>query len=297
VSTSFANDPALSAVAPGAEAAASPMVQTVIAPPTRWPTINFPEFWKYRELLFFFVWRDIKVRYKQTFLGVAWAVLQPAMMMVVFTVMFNRIAGISTDPYDPLVFYLSGLLPWYFFQQSVNASGMSVVGSEHLVTKIYFPRLIIPIASVFAAVFDSLIALVLLTIMAAISGVTPTVNLLALPLVYIIIALLAAGIGTFIAALNVVYRDFRYIVPYALQLGLFATPTIYMPHKEHAGQTIRLLLHYNPLTTLVSAYRASTLGGEMPWDRLLGSAAVAVLVFAAGCLYFRKTEDRFADII
>lgn len=275
----------------------APSQRALIEPSKRWPNINFAEIWKYRELLFFLVWRDVKVRYKQTALGVAWAVLQPAMMMLVFTVFFHRIAGIDTDGLPAPLFYLSGLLPWFFFSQAVNSSGGSVVGSEHLITKIYFPRLIIPIAAVLAAVFDSCIALSLLGIMCLFYEVTPSWQVLYLPLIYAAIAMLAIGLGTLIAALNVVYRDFRYIVPFALQLGLFATPTIYLSPKGHEGRTLNLLAEINPMTALVSSYRSAALGGPMPWTDFAIAAGVALLMLAIGCLYFRKTEDRFADII
>lgn len=290
-------------IAPDSPAAMAPVRNgddrhhAFIQPPSRWPRFNFAELWKYRELFFYLVWRDVKVRYKQTALGIAWAVLQPAMMMVVFTVFFHRLAGIDTGTLPAPIFFLSGLLPWYFFQQSVNASGGSVVGSEHLITKIYFPRLIIPVASVFAAIFDSLIAMSLLVVMCIIYEVSPTWHLLFLPVVYMVIAMLAIGTGTLIAALNVIYRDVRYIVPFALQLGMFATPTIYMsPHPE-SGRTLNLVAEINPLTALVSAYRSATVGGPMPWMEFGIAAAVAAVMLVIGSLYFRKTEDRFADII
>ncbi|CAN5632091.1 ABC transporter permease [soil metagenome] len=272
-------------------------LRTLLTPPTAWPGINFAELWKYRELLFFLVWRDVKVRYKQTILGAAWAILQPLMMMVVFTVFFNRLAGIDTGGLPAPLFNLAGLLPWFFFQQSVNAAAASVIGSEHLITKIYFPRLIIPAASVLAAVFDAVVAFTLLVVMSMGFGVEPNLNLLVLPLIYLIIGMLGLGIGSFIAALNVTYRDVRYIVPFLLQLGLFATPTIYMIPRGHEGRTIGLLTQINPMTSLVSGYRAATVGGPMPWAEIAISSAVAVFVLAGGCLYFRKTEDRFADII
>jgi len=281
-----------------ADRLAVPTQRTVIAAAARWPSLELTELWKFRELLFFMVWRDVKVRYKQTILGIAWAVMQPAMMMVVFTVFFHRIGKIPTGGMSPELFYLSGLLPWFFFQQSVNAAGVSVIGSEHLITKIYFPRLIIPVSAVFAAVFDSMVALSLLAVMAAVLGVAPSYNIIVLPLIYAIIMMLAIGIGTLIAALNVTYRDVRHIVPFALQLGLFATPSIYISQpQESDSTTLELLADVNPMTTLVSAYRAATVGGPMPWAQLGIAFALALVLLVVGCLYFRKTEDRFADII
>jgi lipopolysaccharide transport system permease protein len=287
--------PSSAEIAPIA-APASELV-TRLTPPTPWPAVNFSEIWKYRELLFFLVWRDVKVRYKQTLLGAAWAILQPAMMMVVFTVFFNRLAGIDTGGLPAPLFNLSGLLPWFFFQHCVNAASGSVIGSEHLITKIYFPRLIIPSSAVLAAAFDSLIAFSLLAVLVLAYGEMPSTNIVLLPIIYMIIGMLGLGLGAFIAALNVTYRDVRYIVPFLLQMGLFATPTIYMIPKGHEGRTIGVLMEINPLTELINGYRTAIFGGPMPWLEIGIATIVAALVATFGCLYFRKTEDRFADII
>ena len=281
----------------GASETSPPEHRTVIEPPSGWQFINFRELWRYRELLFFLCWRDVKVRYKQTALGVVWAVLQPAMMMAVFTVFFSRLAGLSSGDTPYPLFALAGVLPWFFFATAVTNASNSVVGSERLITKIYFPRLAVPFASVGAAVVDFLIACGLLALMMLAYGYAPAWNLWLLPVVFATVVLTATGLGTLLAALNVAYRDFRYVIPFLIQVGMFATPTIYMQPNGHEGRSIEWLLVANPMTSLISAFRASVLGGPVPWLGLGIAMATAVLVFLLGCLYFRKVEDRFADII
>jgi lipopolysaccharide transport system permease protein len=275
---------------------------TIIEPPRGWQLINARELWRYRELLFFLTWRDVKVRYKQTVLGAAWAVLQPAMMMVVFVVFFGRLAGVPTGGVPRPLFYLSGLLPWFFFSTALTSASSSVVNSERLITKIYFPRLTVPFAAVGAAAVDFLVASLLLAAVTLIyvwagDCPMPSWQLLLAPVSFGIIAVFAAGLGTLLSALNVAYRDFRYVIPYLVQLGMFATPTIYMQPKGDEGRMVQFLLAVNPMTSLVSTFRASVIGGPVPWTGLVVGAGVAALSFVLGCLYFRKIEDRFADII
>jgi lipopolysaccharide transport system permease protein len=270
-------------------------IEVVIRPPSGWQLINVGELWRSRELLYFLIWRDVKVRYKQTVLGAAWAVLQPALMMVVFTIFFSRMANVPAGDVPYPLFVYAGLLPWTFFATAVSSAGNSVVGSERLITKIYFPRLAIPFAAVGAAVVDFLVASGLLLALMLASGVTPGSGFLAVPLIFAIILLAASGVGTLLAALNVSYRDFRYVIPFLMQLWMFATPTVYMEPKS--GGHIDALLIVNPMTGLVGGFRAAVLGNAIPWAALAVSAAVAVLLFGAGCLYFRKVEDDFADII
>jgi lipopolysaccharide transport system permease protein len=269
---------------------------TRIRPPRGWQPVNVGELWRFRELIYFLAWRDVKVRYKQTFLGVAWAILQPGMMMVVFTLFFHRLADVQVDGPAYPVFVLAGLLPWTFFSTAVASAGNSVVGSERLITKIYFPRLAIPFAGVGAAGVDFLIALGLLGVLMAWYGVTPSAQLWLAPAVFVLIALTATGIGTLLAALNVKYRDFRYVVPFLLQVGMFATPTIYM-QPSAKSDVVNVLLTLNPLATLIAAFRAACLGGPVPWPGVGGAAVCAALLFLGGCFYFRRVEENFADII
>src|SRR3954464_6137149 len=198
--------------APVAPAGELPL--TRILPPSGWQPVNLRELWQFRELLGFLTWRDVKVRYKQTVLGAAWAVLQPAMMMVVFTIFFSRMAGLSSGNLPYPVFCYMGLLPWTFFATAISNAGNSVVGSERLITKTYFPRLAIPFASVGAAIVDFIVAFLLLVVLMLWYGVRPTAHLALVPVVFAVIVALAIGVGTLLAALNVAYRDFRYVIPF-----------------------------------------------------------------------------------
>jgi lipopolysaccharide transport system permease protein len=268
-----------------AEPAAPPVstYRTVIEPPKGWQLIDWRELWRYRELLLSFVVRNVTVRYKQTVLGVAWAVLQPAMQMAVFVVFFGRLAKVNTGDMPQPLFFLTGTLPWFFFSSALTAAATSVIGAERLITKIYFPRLAVPFSAVAAAAVDLAVA--------------PGPELLLLPLVILLLAALAAGLGTGLAALNIVYRDFRYVVPFAVQMGMFVTPAIYLVPKGDEGRLITTLLAVNPLNPLVTGFRAAVVGGEMPWAGLAYAAAVTTVTLAAGCMYFRSQEDKFADII
>jgi lipopolysaccharide transport system permease protein len=277
--------------------AARPLM--VIRPPRVWQLINVRELWQFRELIYFMAWRDVKVRYKQTLLGAAWAVLQPAMMMVVFTIFFNRMGGIQSKgdvPYP--VFVYAGLLPWTFFAAAIASAGNSIVGSERLITKVYFPRLAVPFGAVGASVVDLVIAFGLLLVLMVATGVTPGASMLLLPLLCGLILLAALGVGTLLAALNVAYRDFRYVIPFLVQIWMFATPTVYMQPAE-GGKTdlIHLLMALNPMTALVGAFRAAALGDPIPWGQVGIATALVLVVFAGACLYFRKVEDKLADII
>jgi lipopolysaccharide transport system permease protein len=299
---------------------------TLVLPPRGWQLINVRELWQFRELIYFLTWRDVKVRYKQTLLGAAWAILQPLLMMVVFTIFFGRMAQVPSGGLAYPLFAYAGLLPWTFFATAIANAGNSVVGSERLITKIYFPRLAVPFAAVGAAVVDFLIAFGLLIVMMAYYQVVPGPGLLLLPAIFGAILLAALGVGTLLAALNAAYRDFRYVIPFLVQVWMFATPSVYMQVGDEpmavAGASassqvasppspstspgtgqgtrsglVRAALALNPLTGLISAFRAAVLGGAIPWGRLASSSACAVLAFGVGCFYFRRVEDNFADII
>ncbi len=268
---------------------------TVIGPSAGGGILAAAELWRYRELLGFLIWRDIKVRYQQTALGAAWAVLQPTMMMVVFTIFFSRMAHVRDGGLAyPLLAY-AGLLPWSFFATAVANAGNSVIASERLVTKVYFPRLTIPFAAVGAAAVDFAIACPLLAGLMWYYGAAPGPNLwLALP-VFAAVCLTATGIGTLIAALNVAYRDFRYVVPFMLQVWMLVTPTVYM--EPEAGSAFRAYQVLNPMASLVESFRAAVLGRPVAGAELAAAAAAGLALFAGGCWLFRRMEDRFADII
>jgi lipopolysaccharide transport system permease protein len=290
----------MSTPAPEPADAAAP---TVIRPPTGWQLINFAELWHFRDLLYFLAWRDVKVRYKQTALGIAWAVLQPAMMMVIFYIIFYLVANTYKNdaevPYPLFVF--SALLPWSFFSTAITTAGNSVIGSERLITKIYFPRLAVPFAAVGAAMVDFLVAMPLLFLLFAFYGMYPGWSVLLAPLIFFLLALSAAGIGTLLASLNVAYRDFRYIIPFLVQLWMYATPTIYFDlgttNPDSKFGWVKQLLPLNPLTGLIASFRAVLLDQPVPWNMLAFSTVMAVVFFLIGCFYFRRVEDSFADVI
>ena len=284
------------------EAVASPPAPpeqpvTLIRPPRNWQLINVRELWQFHELLFFLVWRDVKVRYKQAVLGAAWAVLQPALMMAVFTIFFSRVARMSSGALPYELFVYAGLLPWLFFSTAITTAGNSAVNSERLITKIYFPRLVIPFASCGAAFLDMLIGFGLLIGLMIWHGIMPGWGLFLIPVFLLFIVLTAVGVGTFLAALNVAYRDVRHILPFLAQFWMFATPVIYMQPAAVAASPYRLLLHANPLNALIAGFRSATLGQPIGWADVALSGAVSVLLFVGGCLYFRKIEDSFADIL
>jgi lipopolysaccharide transport system permease protein len=272
---------------------------TRILPAAGWQPVNVRELWQYRELLYFLVWRDVKVRYKQTVLGALWALIQPLLMMVVFTIFFSRLAGVDSGGMPYSVFAYLGLLPWTFFATAISNAGNSVVGSERLITKIYFPRLAVPFASVGASVVDFIIACSMVVVLMAWNHMRPGPAILVAPFIFLTIMIMALGIGTLLAALNVSYRDFRYVIPFLVQVWMFATPSVYMKvAKGNASHgALHAILSLNPLTGLITAFRAACSGGAVPWEEFAMSAATAAAVFLVGCLYFRRTERNFADII
>jgi lipopolysaccharide transport system permease protein len=276
--------------------------ETVIQPPSGWQLINFAELWHFRDLLYFLAWRDVKVRYKQTMLGVAWAVLQPALMMFIFYVIFFVVADTYKDKEVPYpIFVFSALLPWTFFATSIANAGNSVIGSERLITKIYFPRLAVPFATVGAAIVDFCVALPLLCVLFVCYGIVPGWGVLLLPIIFALFVLSAAGVGTLLAALNVAYRDFRYIIPFLVQLWMYATPTIYFDltpaNPDSKFGWVKQLLPLNPMTGLIASFRAALLDQDIPWRDLGFSAGMALVFFFVGCFYFRRVEDSFADVI
>ncbi len=276
--------------------------ETLITPPRGWQLIDLAELWRFRELIAMLTWRDVKVRYKQTVLGAAWAILQPAMMMVVFTIFFSRLAKVPAgDPAQYPVFVYAGLLPWTFFAAAVTNAANSVLGSERLITRIYFPRLALPFSAVGAALVDfGFFAFGLLLVLMLCFGVWPTWQLLLVPPLFAVLVAGAVGVGTALAGLHVAFRDFRYVTPFLVQVWMFATPSIYMDTSAAASgerSWTQAVLALNPLTGLIAAFRAACLGGPMPWGALGLAAAAAVVALVVGCLIFRKVEDGFADVI
>lgn len=265
-----------------------------------WQLVDVGELWRYRELLFFLTWRDVKIRYKQSALGVAWAVIQPLANMAVFTLFIGRIAGLAhPTKHHYWMFVLIGFLPWTFFANAITAGSTSVVGNERLVTRIYFPRLIIPFSAVGASLVDFLIAGGLLVCLFPFDPPTLGWGTLMAPVVVAMFLALATGVGTVLAALTVAYRDVRFLMTFAVQLWMLATPIIYLPAIA-LGPRARTVLPLNPVFGLVHAFRQAVLEGELDeygWYAFGVSSAVSLILLAAGCLYFRRVERSFADII
>lgn len=281
----------------GAPAALPVTPVTLITRRSGWQVIDLGELWRYRELLFFLAWRDIKVRYKQTVLGATWAILQPLAYMVVFSLFFGRLASAPSGGLPYPLFVLAGLLPWTFFSNAISSSGQSVVSSQNLVTKVYFPRLIIPMGAVGASLVDFAVAFGLLLVMMLSSGILPGWRLLLVPLLALILMIAALGMGTLLAALSVAYRDFRHVVPFMVQLWMFATPSIYMQADAVIGHRWRALLPLNPAYGLIVNFRLAVLGSPLDSYSLAVSGVISLALLIAGCLYFRRVERDFADII
>jgi lipopolysaccharide transport system permease protein len=268
---------------------------TSIEPSHGWAALRLGELWEYRELLYFLIWRDVKVRYKQTALGVAWAMLQPLLAMFVFSLFFGRLAHMGSDGLPYPVFNLAGLVPWTFFAFGLNEAANSLVGSRHLITKVYFPRLAIPLATVLAGLVDFAIAFLLLLVVMGSYGILPGVQvLLVIPLVLLTLVT-ALGVGLWLAALNVQYRDIRYVLPFLTQLWLFATPIVYPSSLVPA--TWRPVYGLNPMVGVVDGFRWALLGTQAPGATLVVSALAAVVLCAGGALYFRRRERGFADVV
>jgi len=267
----------------------------VIQPSKRWSTLSLRDIWAYRELLFFLTWRDVKVRYKQTALGAAWAILQPLFMMVIFTIFFGRLAGVGSSGIPYPLFALAGLVPWTFFSNAITASGNSLVGSAHLITKVYFPRLIVPAAAMLAGLVDFLLAFLLLCLLMLYYRVAITVHILFLPVLVLLTALFSLGVGTWMSALNVKYRDVRFALPFVIQLWLFVSSVI-LPSSSIPPKW-RWLLLLNPMSGIIEGYRSALFGLPFDWPALSVAAVLTLLVLLYAIYAFARVERSFADII
>jgi lipopolysaccharide transport system permease protein len=280
----------------------SAIPSVVIEPSRGWTSLRLRDVWEYRELLYFLGWRDVKVRYKQTALGAAWAILQPLLAMVVFTIFFGNLAGVGSDGLPYPIFSYTALLPWTFFAQGLSQSSDSLVGSANLVRKVYFPRLVIPAASVLAGVVDFAIAFVVLFGLMAYYGIWPSSAVVFLPLFLLLAFATALGFGMWLAALNVQYRDVKYVVPFFIQLWLFVTPVIY-PASRVTTKLAELglptwIYGLNPMAGVVEGFRWSLLGvGTRPGPVILASAVVTTVLLLSGAFYFRRMERTFADVV
>lgn len=267
---------------------------TVIEPPRGWSLFPVLEIWAYRELLYFLVWRDVKLRYKQTALGVVWVALQPVALATMFTIVFSRFLSAPSGGLPYPAFVLAGLVPWQMFSAALARSSLSLVANEHLLTKIYFPRILIPLASVLTASVDMLFTLLVLGTVLAIYGVGVSVLVLLLPVLIGLALLAALGVGLLLAALNVRYRDIQAIIPFLTQIWLFATPIAYAASLVPADW--RWLYELNPMVGLVEGMRWTLVGGQPP-PALITSVIVITVLLGAGIAYFRRAERHFADIV
>lgn len=268
----------------------------VIVPCSGWPRLPLGELWASRELIGFLVWRDIKLRYKQTLLGAAWAIIQPVLTMVVFSLFFGRLAGVPSDGVPYPVFSFAALVPWTLFSFGLTQATQSVVGSQHLITKVYFPRLAIPLAAVLSGVVDFVLALAVLLVMMAAYGITPTAHIIWLPFFTALVLVAALGAGLWLSALNVEYRDVRYAVPFLTQLWLFATPIAYP--GSLLGEPWRTLYGINPMAGAVEGFRWALLGtSPVPPGMTAISVVVTLVLLVGGALYFQRMERTFADVV
>jgi lipopolysaccharide transport system permease protein len=277
-----------------ADAAQPPPIE--IAPSTGWRALDLRELVQYRELLHVLVWRDVKVRYRQTLLGVIWVVAQPLMTMVIFTLLFNRVAKIEAGggvPYS--LFIMAALVPWTFFSTGVNLASNSLIGSAHLISKVYFPRMIVPAASVLSGVVDMAVTFVLVLLMYVWYSVAITAWIAFVPVAALVAALFAFGCGLWLSALNVEYRDIRVVIPFLMQLWMYATPVAYPTRVLPAKY--QWIVKANPMTGIIEAFRASLLGQPFPAGAFAYSIAVTLVVTISGAFYFRRVERQFADVL
>lgn len=268
----------------------------LIEPAKGWVSLKLGELWVYRELLYFLTWRDIKVRYKQTVLGAAWAIIQPFFTMVVFSVFFGRLAGISSGDIPYPIFSFAALVPWTFFANGLSQSSSSLVGNSNLITKIYFPRLVIPISTVLAGVIDFALSFGVLLLMMLYYGITPTLNVIWLPFFLLLSLVTALGVGLWLSALNVQYRDVRYIVPFITQFWMLATPIAYP--STLLSEPWRTIYGINPMVGVIEGFRWALLDSKTrPGPMMAVSTGVAILLLVGGAFYFKRMERKFADIV
>jgi lipopolysaccharide transport system permease protein len=260
-----------------------------------WRHASWPQLWAYRELLYFLIWRDVKVRYKQTILGAAWAIIQPMLAMVVFSLFFGRLAGIRSDGIPYPIFAMAALVPWTYFSTALTTGSQSIVANQHVIAKVYFPRLLIPLAAVLGPLVDFGIALLVLVGMMLYYGIAPGAAVIWTPMLVALAVLTATAASVWLAALNVRYRDVRYVVPFAIQLWMFATPVVYP--ASLVPERWRLLLGLNPMAGVVEGFRWALVGGIPPGPMTIVSAVVVIVALLGGVAYFRRLEGTFADLI
>ena len=286
-------------------ASATPLSSTtserILKPQRGFVPVNFGELWRYRELFLFLAWRDILVRYKQTALGIAWAILQPLLTMLIFTVIFGKIGKFPSNNAPYAIMTFAALLPWQYFANALSESSNSLVASANMISKVYFPRLIVPASSILSGFVDFAISLGLLILLMFWYGVPFSFRLLLLPVFFAMATLCAFAVGVWMSALNVKYRDVKYVVPFFTRMGMFASPVAYLPKLvlDNYGPTVHFLYCLNPMVGVIDGFRWCILGEKFTpyWPGFWGSAVLVAVVLASGLYYFRTTEKRFADVI
>lgn len=268
-----------------------------IEPSHGWVALKLKELWEYRELLYFLTWRDIKVRYKQTVMGALWAIIQPFFTMVVFSLFFGKLAKVPSDGLPYPLFAYAALVPWTFFAFGLGHSSNSLVGSANLLKKIYFPRLVVPIASVLSGLVDFVLAFILLLVMMIYPfGILPTINVVWLPFLLLLTFVTSLGVGLWLSALNVQFRDVRYVIPFLTQFWLFATPIAYP--SSLLSEPWRTLYGLNPMAGVVEGFRWALLGADTaPGPIIIVSSLASIAIFVGGAFYFRRMEKTFADVV
>lgn len=266
---------------------------TFIRPTKGWIPINLRELWEFRDLLYFFVWRDIKVRYKQTLLGFTWSIIQPLLAMAIFTLFFGIFAKMPSDGIPYPIFAYVALLPWTLFSESLTRSTNSMISNANIIQKVYFPRVALPISSILSPLLDFGIAFIILILMMVYYHVIPTINLVWLPAFIILAMLTSLGIGLWMSALNVLYRDFRYVVPFVIQIWMFASPVVYS--ASIIPEQYRVLYGLNPMTGVIEGFRWALLGTNAPGLIIIISIVISILILISGTFFFKRMEKMFAD--
>ncbi|TWT85912.1 Teichoic acid translocation permease protein TagG [Posidoniimonas polymericola] len=292
-------DPGIENATPQGDAAHPGLQEMIIEPVDGWAPVDFKELLRYRELLYFLVWRDVKVRYKQTVLGVAWAILVPLFSMAIFTVIFGNFAGLKDTLPEGLrnaypVYVYAGLLPWLFFSNAVSLGGMSLVNQQQLLTKIYFPRLFVPTATVGGALVDMGLSAVIFSVLMASYGVVPSIQIALVPLMVVLTCVASLGVAYMLSALTVSYRDFRFVIPFMVQAWQFLSPVVYP--ASIVPERYQLLYAINPMVGPIEGIRAMVFGSAIPWGMIAVSTLSSLLLFGSGLMIFRRIEARFADI-
>lgn len=267
-----------------------------IKPTKGWGSLNLRELWLYRELIYFLTWRDLKVRYKQTVLGAGWAILQPVLSMIVFSIFFGSLLNVPSEGVPYPIFSYAALLPWGVFAKALNDTGRSLVSNRAMLTKIYFPRMVIPLASVFSSLADFLIAFIVMLGLMLYYRIAPTSNIWTLPLFLLLAVITALGVGLWLSAMNVLYRDIGYMIPYITQLWFYLTPIVYS--SSEVPEEWRFFYALNPMVGVVEGFRWALLGtADAPDPMIAVSATISVVIFISGMFYFRRMERTFADMV